>query len=1057
MAATNGRRRGWRARVTVTVAGTLLLPLVVDRLGVPGASAAGGLALRQPSDPYVGTITPAADADVRGMFSGVVSWPLMPIHSAIGADGRLVTYGTPIGSGSRGGVQYDVWNPATGVHVQTANLSVDSFCSVSLSGPDGRLFVVGGNSQFSSGTFDAASLTFSGLPDLAFPRWYASAVRLPDDRVVVVGGSVPYAGSSEANVASTPEVYTPGSGWRSLTTAKDVSIYGLDMTRWWYPRVYLAPDGSVFGMSREKLWTLDPNGTGTVRQTGTLPGTAMGASMSSVMFAPGQILVAGGGQRTEADNVAGSSDATIVDINGPTPVVTVVSDMALGRNWLNLTVLPTGEVLANGGTGQAIDGALSRYQAELWNPTTRTWRPMASAARIRTYHSSAALLPSGAVFTGGGGSPGPETNLNAEMFLPAYLFTRNAAGAVVWADRPEMRSMAGTIAYGGTLTLGMKDARSIASMSLTSASATTHSGNSGQRRVPLAFSQSGGDVQVTLPADARRLPPGLYLLDAVDGNGVPAPSQLVELRSDGSPGMVTLYGAGRQVPPASGTEPPATTTTTTTAATTTTSAPVGPSDGLVARYTFDEGTGSTASDAQGGTTARLLKGAAWTAGRAGSALNLTGVADQQARAATWPALDAPSGAVTVAGWVRQTAVLAGYRGVATRQLGTGSGDQWYLSLRDGRPVFGATTDVTGARAAMSATALPAGQWVHLAGTYDGTTLRVYVDGVLAASTPLAGALRRDANPLVIGANQNNATADAAQENLSGAIDDVRVYRRALGPTEILAVRDGTVTPPPTTTTVAPTTTTTVAATTTTAVAPTTTTTVSTTTTTTTVAPSDPLAVGLLARYRFDEGAGTVAADGAGSADPADVIAGGWAAGRAGSALALSGAGNQHARVVASPELNSVTTALSVSAWVYPTATVAGWAGIATRQFGTGGDDQWYLALNAGRPRLGLNTPTGGNQSMGPAAALPLNAWTHLVGTYDGTTMRLYVNGTLVASLAKTGAVRTDNRPLLIGGNQNDNVLNAAQELFAGRIDDVRVHARALSAAEVVTLRDRAGA
>jgi hypothetical protein len=72
----------------------------------------------------------------------------------------------------------------------------------------------------------------------------------------------------------------------------------------------------------------------------------------------------------------------------------------------------------------------------------------------------------------------------------------------------------------------------------------------------------------------------------------------------------------------------------------------------------------------------------------------------------------------------------------------------------------------------------------------------------------------------------------------------------------------------------------------------------------------------------------------------------------------------------------------------------------------------------------------------------LNIWTHLAATYDGTTLRLYVNGVQAGSRAVSGAIQVSNRPLRIGGN------SVWGEWFAGRIDEVRIYRRALSAAEV---------
>ena len=106
-----------------------------------------------------------------------------------------------------------------------------------------------------------------------------------------------------------------------------------------------------------------------------------------------------------------------------------------------------------------------------------------------------------------------------------------------------------------------------------------------------------------------------------------------------------------------------------------------------------------------------------------------------------------------------------------------------------------------------------------------------------------------------------------------------------------------------------------------------------------------------------------------------------------------------------------------------------------------GDNNYYLegsSNNSRRPALG---GTFGNPIYG-TAALAANTWTHLAGTYDGATMRLYVNGVQVASRAQTGAIATSTNPLQIGG---DSIYG---QYFAGQIDEIRVYNRALSAAEV---------
>ena len=85
---------------------------------------------------------------------------------------------------------------------------------------------------------------------------------------------------------------------------------------------------------------------------------------------------------------------------------------------------------------------------------------------------------------------------------------------------------------------------------------------------------------------------------------------------------------------------------------------------------------------------------------------------------------------------------------------------------------------------------------------------------------------------------------------------------------------------------------------------------------------------------------------------------------------------------------------------------------------------------------------GSTQYLSGPTANPVNAWTYVALTYDGATVRLYINGTQVASRAATGAIQTTNSPLWIGGN------SPYGEYFQGLIDEARVYNRALTQAEI---------
>ncbi len=74
--------------------------------------------------------------------------------------------------------------------------------------------------------------------------------------------------------------------------------------------------------------------------------------------------------------------------------------------------------------------------------------------------------------------------------------------------------------------------------------------------------------------------------------------------------------------------------------------------------------------------------------------------------------------------------------------------------------------------------------------------------------------------------------------------------------------------------------------------------------------------------------------------------------------------------------------------------------------------------------------------------LPQNAWSHIATTYDGTTVRLYVNGVVAGTSTISGSMPASSGPLRLGGN------SIWTEWFRGQIDDVRIYNRALHRGEI---------
>ena len=203
------------------------------------------------------------------------------------------------------------------------------------------------------------------------------------------------------------------------------------------------------------------------------------------------------------------------------------------------------------------------------------------------------------------------------------------------------------------------------------------------------------------------------------------------------------------------------------------------------------------------------------------------------------------------------------------------------------PAGGATLDGT-VRNTFGTRSVPVNRWSYVAVTYDGATLRLYVDGdQVSRNTSVSGAIQIPDSPLWIGGNRPYG------EHFDGVIDEVRVYDRALGQGEIAHDMAMPVAP----------------------------------------------ASGLVAAYAFDTGSGNVAVDSSGHRASGEIRGATWTRGRYGDALRFDGTASE-VRVPASPALN-LTSAMTLSGWIRPDSARRGWRTIVQRQ-----TDAYFLTASS---------------------------------------------------------------------------------------------------------------
>lgn len=516
------------------------------------------------------------------------SWELLAedsqvaaVHAALLPNGEVVFY-----SGNTGPLlpaETRIWNPAMHeVRMAPNEPETDLFCSGLTLLPDGRLLVVGGTAKYSAGPGDpwfggkAAHLfdPFQGwqrIEDMAFGRWYPSAIGLPDGRVLVVSGE----GGEEVNGGRTEqvEIYDPFGGWQVLPPSANrflplyprlhvlasgeigcagqgaaAAILNLDTLEWREVAAAEAPlpigggsDSPIRprrrrGRRRTPAVRAErdaPRPRDSVLDLG-LPGVeprhedhehpepihvghehppdSIGPRPDdlSVVVGPAQAMVvlnAGGGSPA-------TSAAQMIDLGAAEPAWRPIAEMNHPRWFPNSALLPDGRLFVVGGGRLYNEDPV--MEPEIFDPATESWTPDVPMEVPRLYHSTALLLPDGRVWVAGRDG---ETRM--ELYSPDYL----SAG-----PRPILFAAPEGVAYGQIFPIPMADAGDVASVCFIRTSTVTHAFNMTQRHVPLDFVvTSPEEIQIAAPTSPNVAPPGHYMLFIMNGAGVPAIAPIVQL------------------------------------------------------------------------------------------------------------------------------------------------------------------------------------------------------------------------------------------------------------------------------------------------------------------------------------------------------------------------------------------------------------------------------------------------------------------------------------------------------------------------------------------------
>ena len=363
------------------------------------------------------------------------------------------------------------------------------------------------------------------LADMNVGRWYAGLVRLPDERIMVMGGELDLPSYGRTNGC---EVWNPVSnswaitGSFSLPTeiAPAILLFtGEVLKTWRYPEIY-----SI--------------GTGLWRPAATMVQTRNGAAGGDhsdhecVHLPDGRIMAVG-----IAPTVTNASTRFCEFYNPTNNTWAVGPNPRAIRKQPEALILPDGRVLSFGGqysgpspapvpTANAGTIPYCTKVADLYDVASNSWRAMADMNRYIHYHNVTVLVPDGRVIaTGGAGLTSNRSfagdDSSIEAFEPPYLFR---------GVRPKIDALSTTeMVVGSNFTFKVSFASALTKVVLVSARATSHWVDGGaQRFLSLAFTQTGQDVQGMIPNDVVKALAGYYILFAMVDD-VPSVGRIVRV------------------------------------------------------------------------------------------------------------------------------------------------------------------------------------------------------------------------------------------------------------------------------------------------------------------------------------------------------------------------------------------------------------------------------------------------------------------------------------------------------------------------------------------------
>jgi len=432
--------------------------------------------------------------------------------------------------------------------------------------------------------------------------------------------------------------------------------------------------------------------------------------------------------------------------------------------------------------------------------------------------------------------------------------------------------------------------------------------------------------------------------------------------------------------------------------------------GPVAHWDMDEGSGAKINDKSGnGNDGTLVNGPTWTQGKYGSALSFDGV-DDYVDAGNQQNLQI-TGPITITAWVK-TSNVTSYNGIVTKYYAENGKRGFALEFNPFNPTGGGLRFIISrdgtSTSIVSTNEVSINEWEHIAATYDGSTMKLYVDGILKSNANYDAGIYNTSEKLFLGRN-------VGYSSLNGLLDDIKIYDYArteeeirldynagmaahLGPSGKTCSED----------------------------------------------PASCMDYGLVGNWDMDEGTGSVLNDNSGNNNHGTLTNGPkWTQGKSGSALQFDGK-DDYVSVASNTNLNmGANQDFTIETWIKYSNNpsyhiVAGkYCDIITAGY--------WLDVQGNNIRLRVSDAGGNYVDTITTAQYNDNKWHHVMAIADRDGLAyIYIDGNQV----KSNDISSENGDTGTGAFSIGRPYDRNYAYFNGQIDELRIYNRALSEAEV---------